>query len=94
MGAGIQHELRRVSKGLVCDVHAVACKQLPGHEGEGRVHILGLLGWGFQDSQHIVVFSQSARILKQHLPLSMEVWLIACSDEQKKYWSLCSYDAI
>lgn len=74
-----QHQLRRVSKGLICDAHAIASQQLPGHEDEGRIHILSLFGWGFQGGQHIIVFCQSAGILKQHLPLSVEVWLITCS---------------
>lgn len=99
MRAVIQHELRRVLRGLVCDGHAVACQQLPGHEAEGGVHVLGLLGWCFQSSQHTVVFCQSARVLEQHLPLSVEVRLVTCSDEQdrkclQQEWRkcLCSCD--
>lgn len=80
VGAVTQHELRRVLVYLVCDGHAVACQQLPGHEDEGCLHVLGLLGRGFQGSQHAVVFCQSARLLEQNLPLSFKVGLITCRD--------------
>lgn len=73
VGAVTQHELRRALGSLLCDGHAVAGQQLPGHEDEGCLHVLGLLGGGFQSSQHAVVLRQSARVLEQHLPLSLKV---------------------
>lgn len=43
VGAVAQHQLRGVSEELLRQIRAVACQQLPGHEGEGCLHILSLL---------------------------------------------------
>lgn len=44
VGAVAQPQLRGVSEELLHHVRAVTCQQLPGHEGEGCLHILSLLG--------------------------------------------------
>lgn len=84
VGAVAQDQPRRVSNGLVCGGHAIASQQLPGHEDEGGVHILSLLGGGFQGGQHVVVFCQSAGVLEQDLPLGFQVRLITCREKSKK----------
>lgn len=78
VGAVAQDQRRRVSKGLVCGVHAIASQQLSGHEDEGGVHILSLLSRGFQGGQHAVTLCQSAGVLEQDLPPGLQVRLIAC----------------
>ena len=55
---------------------AVAGHQLPGHQHEDLVDVLGLLGRCLQDSQEAVFLSQGAGILKQNVPFFPHVTFV------------------
>lgn len=69
--AGVQGEAVRGA--LPTQVRAVACDQLPGHEHEDLVDVLGLLGGCLQNGEEAVLLSQRAGVLKQHVPFFPQV---------------------
>lgn len=72
--AGIQGQA--VQATVPIQVQTVAGDQLPGHEHEDFLYVLGLLGGCLQNSQEAVFLSQGAGILKQNVPIFPQVTFV------------------
>ena len=72
--SGLQREAARGA--LPVQGQAVAGHQLPGHQHEDLVDVLGLLGRCLQNSQEAVFLSQDAGILKENVAFFPQVTLV------------------